>query len=548
MWVYILIISIVSIPMAISIYKVVLKNSAINGANVKIDLLNEARMYVDNRDTYLANYKNHKDYALLESALGELVIAYHRYVQSILGTTPVVKTSSIDPYVAAGIGTSVGGLVGGIAMGVAAQRERDRVNAEISRFRRDYSRVTSAEGQVKYLVKTIRSIIAGSERSHNGIEEAERKAKKQRNVKFLIPIISGIAGILFVLLVFLVYRFAFAEKVKLGRDYKEANRYYNEGEYDKAIEIYEKLEEVDYKDASKKIMEAKYEKALSAYNNREYDKAFELFRNIEDYSNSAEMLNACCYGRGTEEYDKGNIHDAKLYFIKANGYADSNDLIIECKYQEAIQYLENGKRNAALNEFKDISDYKDSKDRINEIYFSLGEDAFADSQYEDAISYFELSGNNDESKKMIKKAEQYLEFEECLQKAVMFARGTPSLEKVESYIEGLPEEFIVNNKEAKAFLDAWSKLNKDIIGFCGTWTGYEAKHPERTTSVSISLKYEDESFYCSAGFHEWKLNEKQPNNNELLINNNIYEKYVLSPDKKTLKYYLSDSLVSVYSK
>ncbi len=95
-------------------------------------------------------------------------------------------------------------------------------------------------------------------------------------------------------------------------DYKNANAAMENGDYDIAIELFEKLAEKGYLDSAEKLLEAKYEKADDLSDSGDYDEAIELFEELadEDYLDSASRLNECYLQEAVAQYENGDVAGA----------------------------------------------------------------------------------------------------------------------------------------------------------------------------------------------------------------------------------------------
>lgn len=159
-------------------------------------------------------------------------------------------------------------------------------------------------------------------------------------------------------------------------------KYYDDEEYDKAIEVYEKAKELDEKESNIYIylgncyfMNEKYDKAIEYYK-----KAKELDeKNIAAYIN----LGLCyirkeAYGKAREYYKKAKDLDGKninVYIGLGNCYANKGE------YNKAIEYYKKA---------KDL----DEKDII--VYINLGVCYFNKTEYDEAIKYYKKAKELDE--------------------------------------------------------------------------------------------------------------------------------------------------------
>ena len=84
-----------------------------------------------------------------------------------------------------------------------------------------------------------------------------------------------------------------------------------------------------------------YKKAMTAYDDGDYKSAREMFAELGDYENSAEMVKDCDYELACELMDDGEYGEAAALFEDLNGYKDSADRAEEC-YTKEIDVLVQG--------------------------------------------------------------------------------------------------------------------------------------------------------------------------------------------------------------
>ena len=110
-----------------------------------------------------------------------------------------------------------------------------------------------------------------------------------------------------------------------------------------------------------------YRKAVQFYNNRQYDKAIELFHELGDYEDSAQLFTDSHYWAAMERMDAGNYGEALPRFLKLGDYADSTDRAVECKYQLGIQAIAEARYADAENYFRDLGDYRKTADYLRQL-------------------------------------------------------------------------------------------------------------------------------------------------------------------------------------
>lgn len=110
-----------------------------------------------------------------------------------------------------------------------------------------------------------------------------------------------------------------------------------------------------------------YRKAVQLYNSRQYDKAIELFHELGDYENSAELFTASHYWAAMERMEAGNYSEALPRFLKLGDYKDSADRAVECKYQLGIQAIAEERYSDAENYFSELGDYRKTADFLRQL-------------------------------------------------------------------------------------------------------------------------------------------------------------------------------------
>ena len=190
--------------------------------------------------------------------------------------------------------------------------------------------------------------------------------------------------------------------------YREAVTEQSNGNYDRAVELFEELGE--YKDSPERITktiaqrafdlmaEGKYPEALAvfdtlegyeknaadcvysmgvlAFNNGELEKAMGYARQLEerdpDYEKLPELQQFCMYSLGNRtaaEAGEAETSDERIalyqqaigYYTEAD-YEDSADRITECRYRIAIEYMGLDALTEAIEAFEQLAGYKQSDD------------------------------------------------------------------------------------------------------------------------------------------------------------------------------------------
>lgn len=191
-------------------------------------------------------------------------------------------------------------------------------------------------------------------------QERIRKAQNKRKAtKYGIIAASIFACILMVTFVWLKF-------IKPSVQYKKAEEYFENGEYEEAINIYKELN--DYKDSSQKLSVVKklkkeedtYAYAQEKFRNREYYSAIENFKIVSDFKDST-------YYIGESYYQRKEYEEAIVWFEKVKDhsefYDESMKRVDECYYNIGISYVKQGKFESA-KEYFGKTNYQNSTDYL----------------------------------------------------------------------------------------------------------------------------------------------------------------------------------------
>lgn len=147
---------------------------------------------------------------------------------------------------------------------------------------------------------------------------------------------------------------------------------------------------------------ADYKKAMGLYEAGSYSEACEIFTQLGDYEDSAEMVTACRYGLAMEAYDSADYEQAGKLFAELGDYQNSADMVLECRYQTANSVFAAGEYNKALTIFAELGDYADSAEMACQCNYYLAEEAIADEDYLQARNYLEAARGWKDSVRLLK--------------------------------------------------------------------------------------------------------------------------------------------------
>ena len=206
------------------------------------------------------------------------------------------------------------------------------------------------------------------------LESIEKAKIHQKQVKQL-KIGTGIASI--VVAVLLVGNLTYKKIIVPKRQYEEAGKLLEEGDYRGAKIIYKELE--NYKDSKEQMKKSDeliekrdlYNKAVGKYFNGEKESAFGIFQKMAGYKESY-------YYMGMIEKDNKNYSKAISYFDKVDKnntrYKDVNDEKNECYYDWAYEDFEKGKISDGQEKLKRANGINDSVHLLNLIKKELNKE------------------------------------------------------------------------------------------------------------------------------------------------------------------------------
>lgn len=130
-----------------------------------------------------------------------------------------------------------------------------------------------------------------------------------------------------------------------------------------------------------------YREAIDLYNAGKYDAAAELFYQLGDYENSAELLTRSQYWSAITLMEQGNFQEALPRFLKLGDFEDSAQRVTECKYLLAIADFEADALADAEIGFLEIADYKQAPEYLRRITWQKLFDAVASAGAESGGSF-----------------------------------------------------------------------------------------------------------------------------------------------------------------
>lgn len=130
-----------------------------------------------------------------------------------------------------------------------------------------------------------------------------------------------------------------------------------------------------------------YREAVKLYNAQDYDKALEIFTELGEYEDSAQLITRCKYWIAIEAMEYGRYDSAMEQFQALNGYEDSAERITECKYQLAIAAFDSEEYASAEALFLEIPDYQQVPEYLRRLNWQKFFDAVAETGTESGGSF-----------------------------------------------------------------------------------------------------------------------------------------------------------------
>ncbi len=179
-----------------------------------------------------------------------------------------------------------------------------------------------------------------------------------------------------------------------------AKDYMDNGEYEKAIEMFSKA------GMGNDIAEIKicyYKLGLKAYNDGDYGIAFDYFNQYSFSYKTAETEETyylCAEGLSS----KGKYEEAAKVYKYIKAYKDSKEKYKEAYYQYGNQCINQANYLQAEKVFYEISDYNDSKDKLTDARYNIAKNSVASGDYSKAVMYFGYTAGYKDSNELIKEA------------------------------------------------------------------------------------------------------------------------------------------------
>ncbi len=183
--------------------------------------------------------------------------------------------------------------------------------------------------------------------------------KKSNKTKILIIVLA------FIVTVVVINAVRFLPEYIIETKYNSAIELQNNKNFSEAVEIFENLG--DYQDSAKRVKECKYQNALLLIEAEDYAAAKLLLNELKGYNEDIETkLQISDYSIAKKYLEKGKYEKAEELFKQLNEYGDSKEMVKECSYRKAISLIESKKYEEAIEILSKLKKYSDSSEKLNE--------------------------------------------------------------------------------------------------------------------------------------------------------------------------------------
>jgi len=119
-----------------------------------------------------------------------------------------------------------------------------------------------------------------------------------------------------------------------------------------------------------------YNDAVSLMEDEKWDAAAEIFSQLGDYKDSAELLKECNYNLAEEFFEKEEFDQAIDLFMSLGDYNDSKERIIDCNYEKAYLFYLDKNYEEAVPILCSAENHSDSSLLLRKILFDIGNEEF----------------------------------------------------------------------------------------------------------------------------------------------------------------------------
>jgi tetratricopeptide (TPR) repeat protein len=154
--------------------------------------------------------------------------------------------------------------------------------------------------------------------------------------------------------------------------YMSAKQHWQEGRYEDAIFILNRIDVQKYADSKSVILDVKYDYMLECIEQENYAKAYDLIGDLRRTDKYKEMCAGLfpqiCYSYAQQAEASGDYGTAMTMYRNAGDHQDANEKEIICSYQYACEQYEAGNYEEAAEHF-DLNGYEDSTQRMHQAMY-----------------------------------------------------------------------------------------------------------------------------------------------------------------------------------
>lgn len=400
--------------------------------------------------------------------------------------------------------------------------------------------------------KNDKDIIKDNKKNNNLSQKVNRKGSKI-NIKIVATVTIAVIAIVCVV----------GLKIYNGQPsvkYKKASKAFENGKYEKAIDIYTELG--TYEDSEERLAETiiakHYADGNKLFSEEDYDGALTEFEQISDYQDAGEMIDKCNYQKACQCKEKGQYVEAASLFKKSNYYEDSSDLIDQmgeelteqgnysdavlvfnnsttknnkyAKYSSGMIDLEGKNYSSASTNFYEAGDVFDAKDKYIECVYNDAKDKFNAKDYNAAKSlYSKISDYKDSSNQI----------EICKLMIAKELYDDGSLNKAKEELEKIKAGTTYNNVSVEGLLESIN-ANSNWLLVCGVWSCTSGQMQTRE-DASYSYYY----WYRDFVEDEYRITVKCKINNDGTVTVKTSGSIPIYTNYSSIGAYLNESTKSV---
>lgn len=216
-----------------------------------------------------------------------------------------------------------------------------------------------------------------------------------------------------------------------------------------------------------------YSRAGSNLSKGNFDKAIELYQKIPDYKDSKDRCNDAYAGK-IDKFVSENSYQEALDYLETVDIEDKESYIT---YVQGFMYLAQKNYDEAISSWEKIADFRDIKNTLNETYYVYAEQLFAEKKYTSAKRYYSKTENKDGTAEKIKNCELMIA-------ESAFQDG--DLKEAQELFSKLPKNLTYNGVNVAKRLELLAK-NKKLVEMCGNWKGTNGKLSVRQIHKSTGL-------------------------------------------------------------